>query len=104
LEPDDSPELTLPAEFLADPGPGPEALAEAAELRTKVWQALGKLSPRQRAAIVQRYYLGLSEAEMAEELAVSRGSIKRHLHSARKQLRSLLQPLWASLSKTERSL
>ena len=51
-------ELSL-EEVLADPAPGPEALAAQAEQRARLWQALGRLTPAQRAAVVQRYYLGL---------------------------------------------
>jgi RNA polymerase sigma-70 factor (ECF subfamily) len=42
---------------LADPYRDPHELAEAAEVRRRVWRALEELSPAQRAVIVQRYYL-----------------------------------------------
>jgi RNA polymerase sigma-70 factor (ECF subfamily) len=84
------------ADLLADPSPGPDDLVEAAELRQIVWAALGKLPPAQRAAIVQRYYLGMSEAEMADELACPPGTVKWRLHAARKRLRTLLRPLWSA--------
>jgi len=77
---------------LADPGAGPYGLAEAAETRRRVWRALGELPPVQRAAIVQRYYLGMSEAEMAERGSSPPGTIKRRLHDARKGLSKLLRP------------
>ena len=86
------------AALLADPGPGPADLLEAAETREAVWAALGRLPPAQRAAIVQRYYLGLSEAEMADELACPPGTVKWRLHAARKRLRALLRPLWTAAS------
>jgi len=79
---------------LADPGPGPADLTEAAETRQTVWAALGKLPPAQRVTIVQRYYLNLSEVEMADELACPPGTVKWRLHAARKRLRTLLRPLW----------
>jgi len=87
---------------LADPNPGPADLAEAAEIRQAVWTALGKLPPAQRAVIVLRYYLGLSEAEMAGELACPPGTVKWRLHAARKSLRTLLRPLWAAVSGSGR--
>ena len=89
-------------DFLADPGPGPADLVEAAETRQAVWATLGKLPPAQRAAIVQRYYLGLSEAEMANELACPPGTVKWRLHAARKRLRTLLRPLWPAASESGR--
>ena len=77
---------------LADPGVDPHGLAEKAEVRRRVWRALGELPPVQRAAIVQRYYLDMSEAEMAESAASPPGTIKRRLHDARKGLSRLLRP------------
>jgi RNA polymerase sigma-70 factor (ECF subfamily) len=95
-------EGTSLADLLADPSPGPADLAEAAETRQAVWAALGRLPPAQRAAIVLRYYLGLSEAEMADELACPPGTVKWRLHAARKRLRALLRPLWPAVSESGR--
>ncbi len=81
------------ADFLKESRPNPDDLAEITDTRQAVWQALGKLSPLQRAAIVQRYYLGLSESEMATEADCAPGTIKWRLHTARKRLRALLRPL-----------
>ncbi len=83
-------------EFLTDPGLGPEDLVEQAESREFIWAALGSLSPTQRAVIVQRYFLDLSEAEMAEELDCPPGTVKWRLHAARTRLRLLLRPVGAS--------
>jgi RNA polymerase sigma-70 factor (ECF subfamily) len=77
---------------LADPGAGPHGLAEAGETRRRVWRALEELPPTQRAAIVQRYYLGMSEAEMSERGESPPGTIKRRLHDARRGLSKLLRP------------
>jgi RNA polymerase sigma-70 factor (ECF subfamily) len=71
---------------LADLAAGPHGLAEAGEVRRRVWQSLEELPPIQRAAIVERYYLGLSEAEMSERGASPPGTIKRRLHDARRGL------------------
>jgi RNA polymerase sigma-70 factor (ECF subfamily) len=88
----DADEDWLPEGWLANL-PGPEESLEAAELRQTIWQALQQLSPNQRAAVVLRYYLELSEQEMADHLSRPRSSIKWWLHSARKRLRDLLRPL-----------
>lgn len=85
-------ELSL-ENLLPDSGPTPLDMAEDAEIREAVWAALGNLSPEQRAAIVLRYYLDLSEREMAEVLTLPRGTIKWRLHAARERLRTLLRPL-----------
>jgi len=77
---------------LADPGTGPHEQAEDAETQRRVWRALEQLPPAQRAVVVQRYYLGMSEAEMAGNAAAPRGTIKSRLNTARKSLKDLLRP------------
>ena len=67
-----------------------EAQVENNELRQQIWQALQKLSPRARAVIVERYYLGMSEIEMAQQSNSAPGTIKWLLHHARERLRTLL--------------
>jgi RNA polymerase sigma-70 factor (sigma-E family) len=44
----------------------------------RLWRAVTELPPRQRQVLVLRYYLDQSEAEIADTLEVSRGSVKRH--------------------------
>lgn len=44
----------------------------------RLWSALTRLPHRQRQVLVLRYYLDQSEAEIADTLEVSRGSVKRH--------------------------
>jgi RNA polymerase sigma-70 factor (ECF subfamily) len=77
--------------ILADPGYRTDDLAERAEIRRKVWESLGKLPPAQRAVVVQRYYLGMSEAEMAEAGDAPPGTIKWRLHAARQRLSRMLR-------------
>lgn len=67
-----------------------EAQVEFSQLATDLMLSLSKLSPRQRAVIVQRYYLELSEQEMAQALNTAPGTIKWLLHAARTRLRELL--------------
>ncbi len=81
---------------LADPGNGPHEEAEKAEAHRRVWRALEQLPPAQRAAVVQRYYLGMSESEMAEHGGIASGTIKSRLHNARKGLARLLRPRFRS--------
>ena len=63
---------------------------ESAQLNCQILEALARLPPRQRAVIVQRYYLEMSEKEMAEVLEAPVGTVKWLLNSARNRLRSLL--------------
>jgi RNA polymerase sigma-70 factor (ECF subfamily) len=92
------------ADLLADPEPGPEDLAEAAEQRQAVWRALGQLPPAERAAIVRRYYLDRSEREMAGELNTPPGTIKWRLHAARERLRAWLGPALGGAAQAAESL
>jgi len=70
----------------------PEASApdavEPAEVRTAVRSALGALAPRERAAVVLRYYADLSVAETAAALGVSEGAVKRYASDGLAALRS----------------
>jgi RNA polymerase sigma-70 factor (ECF subfamily) len=66
---------------LADTVAAPETLWERAETAAEV-----------RAALIQRYFLGLSEAEMAAALARPPSTVKWRLYAARERLRALLRP------------
>jgi len=69
------------------------SVEEQAEFNTLKWQimeVLAELPPRQRAVIVQRYYLEMSEKEMSEALESPPGTVKWLLNAARARLRSLL--------------
>jgi RNA polymerase sigma-70 factor (ECF subfamily) len=71
--------------------PSPEEMVTMTERNEAVWQALTRLTPKQRAAVVMRYYLELSEAEMAKELEIAPGTVKWRLHTARERLRQMLE-------------
>jgi len=79
--------------LLTSTAPSPDELASTAETSAEIWAALGRLSADQRAAIVFRYYLGMSEAEMSAQLDIPPGTVKWRLHAARQRLRHLL-PAW----------
>lgn len=67
-----------------------EEQVESIEVQNQIWDAMQKLSPRQRAVIVQRYFLEMSEKEMATESGAAVGTIKWLLNAARERLRMLL--------------
>lgn len=73
-------------------GESPERAAERSELRERLRAVLDGLPERQR-TIVQLFELeGFSSAEIAEILELSDGTVRWHLHHARKVLREALAP------------
>lgn len=82
------------ADWLTSDAPYPEALVELREVRMEVRKALDALSPEQRAAVILRHFLEMSEAEMTDILHRPPSTIKWWLHTARKQLRELLRHTW----------
>ena len=58
----------------------------------EMWDALATLAPRRRAALVLRYYLDLSEADIAAALGCRRGTVKSLTHRAIDDLRKVLEP------------
>ena len=55
-----------------------------------LWEALRRLSPLQRAAVVLRHYAGYDGREAAEIMGSSEQAVRVHLHRARGRLRGLL--------------
>jgi RNA polymerase sigma-70 factor (sigma-E family) len=59
--------------------------------RADVVTALRSLPPRQREALVLRYYGDLSEAQIATTMGISRGAVKSHTARAIASLRAVLE-------------
>ncbi len=59
--------------------------------RSAVIKALRTLPPRQREALVLKYYADLSEAQIAAAMGISRGAVKSHTARAMTSLRSVLE-------------
>ena len=57
------------------------------EARADLWQALAQLPRRQRAVIVLRYFVDLSEVQTADVLQCSVGTVKSQTHKALARLR-----------------
>ena len=60
-----------------------------------LWAVVQSLPTQQRAAIALRYYEDLSEAQTAQVLGVSVGTVKSHTHRALTTLRAKLQEVQA---------
>ena len=81
-------ERRLLLRLAAAPPLTPTAPAAAVE----VWEAVAGLPARMRTAVALRYLGGLTEAEVAETMSVSPGTVASTLHDARRRLAGL----WAS--------
>ena len=67
-----------------------EDQVEFAQLKEEIFSALNRLAPRDRAVIVERYYLGMTEKEMAAEHGIAPGTVKWYLNVARRHLGTFL--------------
>ncbi|HLF29115.1 MAG TPA: RNA polymerase sigma factor [Anaerolineae bacterium] len=67
-----------------------EAKVLKRERSQRVWNALGQLKPDDQRLLVLRYFLDLSEAELAQTFDVAAGTIKSRLHRALAKLRDLI--------------
>lgn len=78
------------------PGPPPDVPSAEhdvvrRESHRQLLDALGQLSARHREALVLRYWLDLSEAEMAEAMSVSKGTVKSHVSRGLDALAALME-------------
>jgi RNA polymerase sigma-70 factor (sigma-E family) len=82
----------IPVPEAPDVNAGPD-LADVAVRRLVLRQALARLTPRQRAVLVLRFFEDLSEAETAEVLRCSVGTVKSQTNYALGRLRALAPEL-----------
>jgi RNA polymerase sigma-70 factor (sigma-E family) len=73
-----------------EPTPGADHSAYDSVRRATVLAALQNLPRRQREVLALRYYLDLSEAEIADTLGISRGAVKSHASRGAAALRAQL--------------
>jgi RNA polymerase sigma-70 factor (sigma-E family) len=80
-----------PTEFLPDaPSRRSSALDNAVADRDAVWRALLTIPPRQRAALVLRFYEDLTEAQTAEAMGCAVGTVKSQVSAGLAKLRERL--------------
>jgi RNA polymerase sigma-70 factor (sigma-E family) len=72
--------------------------------REALWAHLHMLPPRQRAAIVLRYYLDLSEAPTAEAMGCSVGAVKSQTAAGLSRLRHRMGPEVALVTTTDQGM
>ena len=75
---------------LPDPAPSPQSLAERAELRGQIEDALRQLSPMHREILLLREMEQLSYEEIGRALSLDAGTVKSRISRARRNLREIL--------------
>ena len=73
--------------------PGPERMAQSAEIERRVQDALRELSPLERAAFTLRHYEERSIDEISRTLGLGTSAAKHSVFRAVKKLRAALAPL-----------
>jgi RNA polymerase sigma-70 factor (sigma-E family) len=68
-------------------------LLDGLETRAELLDALARLTPRQRAVLVLRYFNDLTEAQTAEVLGCSPGTVKSNASRGLARLREALAPI-----------
>jgi RNA polymerase sigma-70 factor (sigma-E family) len=72
--------------------------------RDALWAQLHLLSPRQRAAIVLRYFHDLSEAQAADAMGCSVGAVKSQTSAGIRRLRDRMGPEVALFTTTDQRM
>ncbi len=67
--------------------------ADRARLRERLSEALGQLTHLQRQVVLKHDYEGWKHQEIGDQLGISAGASRFHLHAARRRLRKLLEDL-----------
>ena len=79
-----------PRDATPHPEPSPERRALSREIRERLRQAFGSLSPRQRAVFQLKHFEELSIPEIAEITGLDSGTVKSHLFRAAAKMRARL--------------
>jgi RNA polymerase sigma-70 factor (ECF subfamily) len=82
---------TIVLEAACEQGEQPLDELISRERAERLWTAMSRLKALDRETLIAFYIRGLSLIQMADELDVPLGTIKRRLHTARKRLRSELE-------------
>jgi RNA polymerase sigma-70 factor (ECF subfamily) len=84
----------VPLEWVTRPDhqPSPLELAEADELKTRLWEGIEQLSAELREVFLLYHFQGLRYREIAVALDVPIGTVMSRLHAARLRLRQAIEP------------
>ena len=87
----DNPDAMTLSERIPDEGPAPDSGVQSRETRDAVHQALQKLSPELREAVILRDLQDMDYREIATVLKVPEGTVKSRINRGRAELARLLQ-------------
>lgn len=76
---------------ISGPMPSPEPAALDLVVRDDILAALRTLPEKQAHVLLLRYYLDLSEADIAATLGIAPGTVKSHAHRGLKRLATVLE-------------
>ena len=80
-----------PVEFPDATAPNPEQEAVRREEQEALQIVLQQLDPKDRAAVILRYWYDFSEIEISQSLSLTVSAVKSRLHRARKEIARRLQ-------------
>jgi RNA polymerase sigma-70 factor (ECF subfamily) len=75
---------------IADPAPSLDDRAWASEQERTLGRALAQLPAEQRRVLVLGYFLGMTQSEMAREIGIPLGTVKKRVRLAMRKLRAAL--------------
>ncbi len=87
-----------PGSQLLDPGVGPDARVQSGEAQQLVQQALQRLSPELREAVILRDLQDMDYREIALALRVPEGTVKSRINRGRTELARLLSRTYRQVS------
>jgi RNA polymerase sigma-70 factor (sigma-E family) len=85
-----TPSAQPPLDSMQIPGDSAEAAVLSGEERRQVMAAVRRLPPRQREALVLRYYLDLPEADIAATMGIGQSTVRSATHRALVSLARML--------------
>jgi RNA polymerase sigma factor (sigma-70 family) len=80
----------FPAEGMTSPLPGPDVAAERAEIRARIEAELARLPDQRRTAFRLVDVDGMSNDEAGRVMGLTPGTVRSHVHHARRDLRAAL--------------
>jgi RNA polymerase sigma-70 factor (ECF subfamily) len=81
----------LPPQWTMSNAPHPDQAVSKKQQREQVREVLETLPPDYRAAVVMRYWYGLSYREIADAMSTTESAVKSRLHRARRMMAQELQ-------------